>query len=280
MAWSERPYEREYGSPMSGPATWSGTIWLIAVTVGVQVLIWAGGGTFGPAARAAIEWFSVREGRFFSFELWRPFTYLFLHGGVGHLFWNMLILFFMGRAIEPEFGRKRFIILYIAYGYVAAYGFALQGVIGTLAPGAPAIGASGAILGLVVTFGFRFPDARVFLMFVPVTGKVLALIMVGLDLLGILASQGTSGTAYSIHLAGAAAAAGYCFVWPRLEVHWLSLLASRERDRARRVAERRRVDEQEMDRILEKISDRGMAELTEREREFLRRQSERLKSGR
>jgi rhomboid protease GluP len=82
-------------------------------------------------------------------EPWRLLTAIFLHGGLLHLFFNLMALSQVGPAVETLFGRGLFFVLFLASGVVASLGSAL------VPPAAPSIGASGAVMGLIgVTAGW------------------------------------------------------------------------------------------------------------------------------
>ena len=278
MAWSDRQYAQE--GPLYGASRKSATFWLIAITVGVQVLIWLiGGGANGIGTHRVNQWFRLEWSQLFGFQIWRYLSYLFLHGGIGHLMWNMVFLYFMGRTLEPHFGRKRFVILYLSLGAFSALGFPIHELFYD-PPHGSVIGASGAIMGLLGFFGSRFPRSEVRLLFVPVTFKAAMVVgvFIGLDVLRLIAYPEGTGTAVGVHLAGAAGGVLYGFFGARVELMFDAARHQREQKKARKEADLRLSENQEMDRILAKISEQGMGELTEEERDFLRRQSERLKS--
>jgi membrane associated rhomboid family serine protease len=82
---------------------------------------------------------------------------MFLHGGWLHLLGNMLFLFVFGNNIEDRWGRFKFLIFYLATGYVAAYGFALANPDMVV----PLVGASGAVSGVLGAYLILYPGARV-----------------------------------------------------------------------------------------------------------------------
>src|SRR3990170_1841799 len=82
---------------------------------------------------------------------WTALTYMFLHGGLGHLFFNMLGLYFFGPRVEARLGSRRFIGLYLVSGLVGA----LLSLV--LAPRSLIIGASGAVLGVLMAFARFWP---------------------------------------------------------------------------------------------------------------------------
>jgi membrane associated rhomboid family serine protease len=135
---------------------------------------------------------------------------MFLHGGLLHLVGNMLFLFVFGNNVEDRLGRVRYLIFYIACGYLATYGFALSDPTSeqTL------VGASGAIAGVLGAYLVLFPRARVtslvpFLFFIPVwlpAWVVLGswFVLQWLYFQGAATAEG-AGVAYLAHVVGFAA---------------------------------------------------------------------------
>ncbi|MEM6639177.1 MAG: rhomboid family intramembrane serine protease [Pseudomonadota bacterium] len=101
-----------------------------------------------------------------SFEIWQLLTYGFLHGGVGHLAFNMLALYTLGRVLEYEWGPRLFLVYYVACTVMAGLthmAFAYAGF-----RGGPVVGASGAVFGLLLAFALRYPNTQIMLLFPPV----------------------------------------------------------------------------------------------------------------
>jgi membrane associated rhomboid family serine protease len=143
----------------------------------------------------------VESGLFFP---WQLLSYQFMHGGVMHLFWNMLALWLFGSELESIWGSRRFIIFYLLAGVGAglaqlAVGYAFDGY------GAPTVGASGSIQGIMIAFAFMFPDRPIlmFPIFFPIPAKIFVFIWIGIDLISGLMSGGSSGVAHFAHLGGA-----------------------------------------------------------------------------
>jgi membrane associated rhomboid family serine protease len=135
---------------------------------------------------------------------------MFLHGGLLHLAGNMLFLFVFGNNVEDRLGHLRYLLFYLACGYVATYGFALSAPTST----DTLVGASGAIAGVLGAYLILFPSARVtslvpFLFFIPVW--LPAWIVLGswfvlqwLYFRGAATAEG-AGVAYLAHVVGFAA---------------------------------------------------------------------------
>jgi membrane associated rhomboid family serine protease len=141
------------------------------------------------------------------------FTSMFMHGGILHIGFNMLFLWIFGNNVEDSMGRARFVLFYLLAGIVAAYAQALLDTNGTL----PAIGASGAIAGVLGGYLLLYPHARVltlvFIIFFVTLIEIPAVIMLGiwfvlqfLPAIGQLATPDVSttggGVAYFAHIGG------------------------------------------------------------------------------
>ncbi|MGM0771346.1 MAG: rhomboid family intramembrane serine protease [Halobacteriota archaeon] len=125
---------------------------------------------------------------------WTLITHMFLHGGLGHIFFNMLVLFFFGRELEKRIGKDRFLYVYFISGIVAALGYAL-----TSSTGYPMIGASGAIMGVFATLTVLAPEMQVYVYFIPMRIKYALLLFALLDFTLIGANDMIAHTA---HLSG------------------------------------------------------------------------------
>ena len=146
------------------------------------------------------------------FKVWQPLSYMFMHGGFWHIFFNMYSLYIFGKAVEQIIGRQRFTILYFAAGFAAA---AAQLGVQALDPaiqGVPTVGASRCVYGVIVAFAMIFPEARLTLIFPPVTlsAKWMAIIFIGIELFtGVTGTQ--AGVAHFAHLGGALI--GWLLIW-------------------------------------------------------------------
>ena len=166
------------------------------------------------------------------FQPWQPLTYMFMHGGFSHLFFNMFSLWMFGRTLEWELGWKRFLIYYIVCGVGAALfqmGIAQIDLshmeVGTATwaryMSTPTVGASGAIFGLLLAFGMMHPNAIISLIFPPISLKAKWFVVIYGVLELFLGVSGTmSGVAHFAHLGG--------MFWG-----WLLLLLWRRMDRNR-----------------------------------------------
>jgi membrane associated rhomboid family serine protease len=135
------------------------------------------------------------------FEPWQLVTYAFLHGGLDHLFFNMLGIVVFGSELERAWGGRRFLNCYflsvITAGLTQLAFAALSG------QGEPTVGASGGVFGLLLAFAMLFPNRRLMLLFppIPIQARTFALGYGAIELvLGVTGTQ--SGVAHFAHLGG------------------------------------------------------------------------------
>jgi len=132
---------------------------------------------------------------------WQVGTYAFLHGSVGHLFFNMLGLWMFGSELERLWGRQRFMQFYAASVLSAAVAQLL--VTWLLGSMYPTVGASGGLFGLLLAYGMTYPNRTIVPLIppIPMKAKVFVAIYGGLELLmGVTGSA--SGVAHFAHLGG------------------------------------------------------------------------------
>jgi membrane associated rhomboid family serine protease len=155
-----------------------------------------------------------------SFWIWQLATYMFLHGGVFHIVFNMLALWMFGAELERTWGTRYFLKFY----FVTGIGAAVLTVLFSLLPFGFArslqdvniIGASGAIYGLLLAYAIYFPNNRVMLLFppIPMPARVFVLLYAALELyLGVTGSQ--EGVAHFAHLGGMVGGYAMMRLWRR-----------------------------------------------------------------
>jgi membrane associated rhomboid family serine protease len=223
----------------------------------------------------------------FTAQPWGAVTYLFVHGGIIHLLTNMLGLYLFGTAVENRMGSRTFLLYYLYCGVGAAL-FSL--LLGLVTHQAPIIGASGAVLGVAVAFAMYWPDAEI--LFIPIPFPIRArTLVIGLAVINlILARLGPDGVARDAHVGGMLA--GWLFFklqaisrgrpapLPRQQPERVLMAqqtaVSREQDPrlsppVRSISPRPGSDPVtvELDRVLDKISAKGIESLTPEERRFL-----------
>lgn len=168
-------------------------------------------------------WLGFNIALFLRGMVWQPFTYQFLHGGLMHLFMNMLWLFFFGPDVERALGTRQFFRFYIVCGAVGVLAtflpFAMSGDHATV------IGASGAVMGVLVAFAVIDPERQFFLFPLPFPVNALALVII-VAAFNIISSLRESPISWPTHLGGMATGFAYMKLLPKFNA-W-----QRERRRA------------------------------------------------
>ncbi len=231
---------------------------------------------------------------------WRLVTYQFLHANFTHIFFNMYGLWIFGRMVEEVLGRTRFLLMYLFSGVIGGLFFLIANAgAPALAPAPACVGASGAVFGVMVAAAMVNPNARFLLLIPPVPVKLWVLVVVycGIEIVQALMNSG-GNIAHTAHLGGALG--GFLFMHRLARANgcpdWLRRLFSPapRRPWPRTDGERRQpssftppadstsypVDPEELNRLLDKIARQGYEQLTEAEKETLRRSSEELKRRR
>jgi membrane associated rhomboid family serine protease len=202
---------------------------------------------------------------------WTIITYMFLHGPITHILFNMLGLYFFGPRVEQRLGASRFLWLYFLSGISGAI---LQL---WLAPESPILGASAAIYGIVLAFARFWPTDKIYIWGVlPLEARWLVIITIIYAIYSGL-NGSTGGVADYAHLGG--------YVGAYLYLRWLEETKGSKRFRElavqpladRQLTNWKRVNVQsvhelnrdEVNRILDKISASGLASLTPQEKQFL-----------
>ncbi|HEU4858280.1 MAG TPA: rhomboid family intramembrane serine protease [Chitinophagaceae bacterium] len=171
-----------------------------------------------------------------NFRPYQIFTHMFTHAGFMHIFFNMFSLWMFGRMLENIWGPKKFLLFYLICGIGAAVAhmsvayFQYKDVLGMMemlkATGQTeyldmvqsgayyAVGASGAVMGVLVGFAYLFPNTELMLLFppIPIKAKWLILGLVAFDLFGGLGKT-SDGIAHWAHLGGAAMGFILVYIW-------------------------------------------------------------------
>ncbi len=137
-----------------------------------------------------------------SFAPYQLVTYMFMHGGLGHMFFNMFALWMFGRVMEQVWGTKRFLLYYFACGIGAGIVQELGQLVGLIPPYAMTIGASGAVYGILLAFGMTFPNERLFIIPIPFPIKAKYFVMFYAVIEIIEGFSARDGVAHFAHLGG------------------------------------------------------------------------------
>lgn len=217
---------------------------------------------------------------------WTFLTYMFVHGGMLHLAANMLALYVFGTPVENRLGGRTFLTYYLGCGVGAALVSLAMAAVHF--DSAPVVGASGAVLGIAVAFAMLWPDAEilVFPIPVPIRARVLVFLFV-ISELALAAFRVQDGIAHPAHIGGLLT--GWLFFKfrdraprlpqpraRRLEPAVMAQSVARDavpsQPRIARSAPGSLNDDPqtaEVDRVLDKISAKGIESLTREERRFL-----------
>jgi membrane associated rhomboid family serine protease len=185
--------------------------WLLISNVAVFLVYYLSGHSalhnimlawLGLSAHAALKLFMV----------WQVVTYMFMHEGILHILFNMLALWMFGMPLEQDWGTRRFLKFYFLCGLAAG----ICALVANMLVGdwfTFTVGASGAIFGLLVAFGVRYPNQIVLVMFLfPMKAKYMVMIYAAIEL--ILTFGPNTGVSTVAHLGGMAF--GYIYLKYRM----------------------------------------------------------------
>jgi membrane associated rhomboid family serine protease len=205
--------------------------------------------------------------------LWQVVTWGFLHSLTDpmHILLNMLGLYMIGTMLEGLIGSRRFLWTY--FGGLLFAGLMTLAMGLATDPTTVTLGASGAVMCVVVAAAVLQPRAQILLLLMPVSLRTFAILWVGLDLFYFLLQIrfGPSQVAHLAHLSGA----WWGFVVARRGWVWTDPLELLVRRREQTSADRQRSDQERLDELLEKIHRQGIHALSGREKAFLQRVSKR-----
>jgi membrane associated rhomboid family serine protease len=146
-----------------------------------------------------------------NFKIWQLVTYMFMHSTATyfHIIFNMVTLWMFGSILENFWGSKRFIQFYLICGVAS-------GIVQMLIqPDGIAVGASGAIMGLMAAFAYLFPNNVLYMMFIPIPikAKIAIPLLMAMDLFGGVYKTQGDNVAHWAHLGGAAAGFLLVLIW-------------------------------------------------------------------
>ncbi len=208
---------------------------------------------------------------------WTPLTYMFIHGGFWHIVFNMIVLYFFGPRVEARLGSNRFLTLYLVAGLTGA-------VFSVFTPYIAILGASGAVLGVELAYARYWPLDRVYIYGVlPIQMRWLVVLTVVMSIFGLGGFE--PGVAHLAHLGGLLGAAIVLFAFEhtrerpakssavRAEVRQAPAPRGDDMKRWATIprSELHEINRSEVDRLLDKISLKGINSLTPAERAALDR---------
>ncbi len=194
----------------------------VLILIGINLLVFLGQNLFPRAtAYLAMSPLAVLERGM----VWQFATYMFAHGGISHVLFNMLGLFFFGAQVERHMGTKEFLLFYGATGIMAGvFSFFIYWLTGSYY--VFLLGASGAIFAVQMAYATFFPNSIIYIWgILPLRAPVLVLGYTAIELFSSIFRQ-RSGVAHLTHLAG------FGFAWLYFLIRfganpWRSLIGRR-----------------------------------------------------
>ncbi|NIM00059.1 MAG: rhomboid family intramembrane serine protease [Acidobacteria bacterium] len=154
-----------------------------------------------PVREFLLQYFALTPGQVLSGYIWQVATYMLLHAGLGHIFFNMLILWMFSGELERLWGSRAYLRYYVVCGVGGGVAIFIQGAI--RGSEVPTLGASGALYGMIMAYGLLFSERRVlFMMMFPMKAKTFAMIFFFFALYYNFASE-SDGISHIGHLGGA-----------------------------------------------------------------------------
>lgn len=162
--------------------------------------------------------------------VWTPLTYMFMHSGIYHLFLNMLMLFFFGPEVERILGSRQFVRFYLLCGALGVFLNYLPELLWPTAMSASVVGASGAVMGVMVAFAMIDPERQVFIFPLPfpITSRALIFLLIFVNVMSVVG--GGSNMSVATHFGGMIVGFAYMKVTPMLRKY---LTAQRLKSRPR-----------------------------------------------
>ena len=206
-----------------------------------------------------------------NFYVWQLVTYMFLHGSINHLLFNMFLLWMFGTQMESIWGFKKFIIYYLFTG--VGSGFLIY-IFGNF----PTLGASGAIMAVLFAYGYIFPNQKVLFWFVPMQVKYCILILIGYELFMEFLDAPNDQTSHIGHLGGMLI--GYLYL--KFSAKFLKLFFNLFQIKIKKKTKsqsKRKNKIKNIDKILDKLKLEGWEGLDEREKSTLFEASKKKKQN-
>lgn len=188
---------------------------VVHTLLGVNILVFVLWTWPGVPQAFMVENFLVSGHHLAQGRMWVVVTSVLSHSLLIHLLVNMVVLVSFGEPMERLLGSLRFTVFFFVAGVVASLAHVATSSLLLGEPGLPALGASGALAGMLMLFSFSFPRARVLFFFIlPVPALAAALAFIAIDIWGLTAQMGNGGLpiGHGAHLGGAAVGILYYLV--------------------------------------------------------------------
>jgi membrane associated rhomboid family serine protease len=193
--------------------------WLIGINVAIYLLSLIGQLSMADFMSTRNHWLGLVPTLVLHGMVWQLVTYSFLHEGLWHVLFNMLMLWMFGAEFETQWGSRRFLEFYffcVIGAALVTVAFACLGFL--LSPRTITIGASGGVFGILLAYGMIYGDREIFMFPLPfrIKAKYMVGILIFIEIAMVL--QGPSGVANIAHLGGALFGFFYVKFMPRYGV--------------------------------------------------------------
>ena len=288
MGIHDRDYSRSkfssgFGAPMNRTKKWSVNAWIIASCVTVFVIDPFIGGFLR-------EWLYLStDHAIWGVQYWRYLGFQFLHANFQHLLFNMIGLYFFGPLVEQYLGGKRYLAFYLLCGIFGAVMYLILNlgghIVGQDVPillfsdtSTPLIGASAGVFGVLIAGAFLAPNVKVLVFFlIPMKLATMAYIIVAIALFTVFFGGNNAG-GEAAHLGGAAA--GWYFIRnPRHLNGFFDFLGKADPTSEHFALRHKESSQADVDRILDKIHNKGLNSLSSKEKKILHDASQSRREG-
>ncbi|MCZ6653198.1 MAG: rhomboid family intramembrane serine protease [Planctomycetota bacterium] len=286
MGWQERDYASADGyaratgrRPSIIPRSWKVSTILLVINVGLFLIA-------PPVKGGLFESLIMDAELVLRGQIWRILTPCFLHWDMNHLLFNMIGLYCFGAALEHNWGRRRFLAVYLIGGVLANVIYVLLYMLGWSAAAGLAAGASGCIYAILGACALLMPHIRVLVFFVlPMNIRTFLALFAAWGIYNVF-RQGSNAGGDAVHLAGLAFGLGYAYLYGRSSGASAGIrrtvvkviTTKRPASPWRRKMEDDDQMNNEVDQVLAKINDHGVGSLTAREKRLLAEASQRQRA--
>ncbi len=217
------------------------------------------------------------------FKIWQLVSYMFLHGGIWHIFMNMFIFWMFGTELEMQWGSREF----VKYYFICGIGGGLLNILltPTVPNYPPTVGASGAIYGIMLAYALNYPNREVIVFPFPIPIKVKYLVgfMVMITFFSTWNAQG-DGIAHAAHLGGVVVGFIYLKYGQKFDLRRLKTIFQNQDKQKKTFTSGSTYDQEKVeyyrrkiDELLDKINRVGYLKLTDEEKELLEEGSKYLR---
>jgi membrane associated rhomboid family serine protease len=218
-------YDREYYRGETAGSGWlTGAAPVCKYLIVVNVVVFLLEHLVKPDPSVITNWFAASpEYTLHHFRFWQLLTATFLHADPLHILGNMFFLWIVGREMEALYGSRDFLVLYVSAAVLSTLAWVLIHAAASRDQAVFMLGASGAVMAVVVLYALYYPKREILMFFVlPMPMWLVVLIFLAFPLL-IVVDGGPTQIAFESHLAGAAC--GWAF--KQFDLRWSRLVSGR-----------------------------------------------------